>query len=206
MGIEVLLEPYASWFQARDLRPAYRCYADMLRLLDWQRPGERWLLKSPAHLWALDVLVELFPDVGVVLTHRDPAEILGSYCSMMAALAAGLEAVSPERLGPVVLEYLARKMERALAIRDRADAARFLDVDYRGFVADPMAAVERIHAHFALPLPPAAAARMRAHVEANPRHKHGEHRYALEEYGLDRGAVRERLAPYLARFGLDPEA
>ena len=37
-------------------------YRDLLKMLDWQRPGERWLLKSPAHLWALDVLGELFPD------------------------------------------------------------------------------------------------------------------------------------------------
>ncbi len=202
MGIEPLLEPYGSWFQAQDLRAPYAYYHDLLRMLDWQRPGERWLLKSPAHLWALDVLVERFPDAGIVLTHRDPLEILGSYCSMMAALMTGREAFDARALGPVVLEYLARSMERALAVREQSDRRRFLDVDYQAFVADPVAAVERIYAAFALPLPPRALKAMRAHVGAHPQHRHGEHAYSLESYGLRPEQVRERLADYAARFGL----
>jgi hypothetical protein len=202
MGIEPLLEPYGSWFQAQDLRPSYAYYHDLLRMLDWQRPGERWLLKSPAHLWALDILTERFPDASIVLTHRDPLEFLGSYCSMMAALMKGRQDFDLRELGPVVLEYLARSMEKALAARDRSDPKRFLDVDYRAFVVDPVAAVERIYAAFALPLPPRAVAAMRDHVREHPQHKHGEHSYSLEAYGLRPEQVRERLADYAARFGL----
>ena len=73
MGTEVMLEPYASWYREQDLRPMYAYYADLLRLLDWQRPGQRWLLKAPAHMWAIDALIETFPDVSIVWSHRDPA-------------------------------------------------------------------------------------------------------------------------------------
>jgi hypothetical protein len=201
LGVEVLLEPYGSWFQRQDLRPAYAYYLDLLRLLDWQRPGERWLLKSPAHLWALDLLVEALPDVAIVLTHRDPAESLGSYCSMLAALMTGRD-FDPHELGPAVLEYLARSLERGLAARDRLDARRFLDLDYRRLLEDPLGAVEAIYAHFGLPLGAPARAAMAAHVRANPRHKHGVHAYDLERYGLAEGLVRERLAAYLERFDL----
>lgn len=201
MGIEPLVEPYASWFQAQDLRPTYAYYHDLLRMLQWQRPGERWLLKSPAHLWAVDVLLERFPDASVIVTHRDPAEILASYCSMVAALMTGRD-FAPDALGPVVLEYLARSMERALAARDRLGPARFLDVDYRGFVADPLATARRVYAHFDLPLPDAAAKALRDHVARNRKGRHGAHRYALGEYGLRPEVVTERLAAYMARFGL----
>ena len=204
MGIEPLLEPYASWFQAQDLRAAYALYHDLLRMLDWQRPGERWLLKSPAHLWALDVLVERFPDVCLVVTHRDPVEILGSYCSMMAALLTGQTHFDPKALGPVVLEYLARSMERGLAARERSDPARFVDVDYGAFLADPLAEARRIYAAFGLALGAEAGAAMRAHLERHPQHRHGTHDYQLESFGLEAGRVRERLAAYTARFGLAP--
>jgi len=202
MGIEVLMEPYASWFQQQDLRPPYAYYADLLRMLDWQRPGERWLLKSPAHLWALDVLVETFPDCGIVLTHRNPLEIIPSYCSMMAALMAGRRHLDEAELGPVVLEYLARSLERGLAQRDRSDPRRFLDVAYTDFVADPLKTAERIYEHFGLPLPDAARERMRAHVRESPQGRHGAHEYDLGEYGLTPGRVRERLADYIRRFDL----
>jgi hypothetical protein len=202
MGIEPLMEPYAEWFQKQDLRTAYAYYLDLLKMLDWQRPGDRWLLKSPAHLWALDVLVELFPEPCILLTHRDPVEIIPSYCSMMAALMKARESLNPKELGPTVLEYLARSLERGLEARDRCDPARFLDVSYRQFVDNPMAVVERIYAHFELDLPPEAEALMRDHVSAHPQGQHGGHAYDLAEFGLTPQAVKTRLADYIDRFEL----
>jgi hypothetical protein len=203
LGIETLMEPYASWFQQQDLRPAYAYYADLLRMLQWQRPGERWLLKSPAHLWALDILTEMFPDVGIVWTHRDPVPLLASYSSMMAMMMNVRESFDPKALGPTVLEYLARKVEHALEARERADASRFVDVDYREFLADPLKTARGIYEAFDLELPAGAAAALRQHVEGNPQNRHGKHSYSLEEYGLTREAVRERLSAYLERFALD---
>jgi hypothetical protein len=202
IGIEPLMSPYREWFEAQNLESSYRYYRNLLKLLDWQRPGERWLLKSPAHLWALDSLVELFPDCCIIQTHRDPCEILGSYCSMMAALMSTRESFDKAELGRAVLDHLANALERGLAARDRADPARFIDVDYRDFIAAPMATAERIYSHFALPLSGATADALRAHIAANPQSKHGRHAYSLEEYGLTPSSVRSRLASYLARFSL----
>lgn len=202
IGIEPLMSPYREWFEAQDLGPSYRYYRDLLKLLDWQRPGERWLLKSPAHLWALGSLVELFPDCCIIQTHRDPCEILASYCSMMAALMSTRETFDKHELGRAVLDHLAHALERGLAVRDRSDPARFIDVDYRTFVADPMATAERIYSHFSLPLSGATVAALRGHVAANPQSKHGRHSYSLDEYGLTPTIVRTRLASYLSRFEL----
>jgi hypothetical protein len=204
VGIEPLMTPYREWFEAQDLRPSYAYYRDLLKLLDWQRPGRRWLLKSPAHLWALDVLVETFPDVCVVQTHRDPAQILSSYCSMMAALMTIRESCDKRELGQAVLDHLVTALERGLRARDALDPARFLDVDYRQFVRDPVTTAERIYAHFSLPLEVTTVAAMRSHVAANPQAKHGRHEYTLADYGLDDAAVRARFASYMRRFGLDP--
>jgi hypothetical protein len=200
LGIEPLLPPHREWFPKQDLRPSYAYYADLLRMLDWQRPGERWLLKSPAHLWALDVLLDTFPDACIVMTHRDPCEILPSYCSMLASLMSIRESFDPKQLGPTVLEYLAQSLERGLAARERLDPRRFLDVDYRDFVTAPLETAERIYAAFGLGAPPRDA--MRRHVEENPQAKHGAHRYSLEEYGLSPDAVRGRLADYVRRFSI----
>ncbi len=202
MGIEVLMEPYASWFQRQDLRPSYRYYRDLLKMLDWQRPGERWLLKSPAHLWALDVLVELFPDVCIVLTHRNPLASMASMCSMISMLMNDRTNIEATEIGPQVLEYYARSLERGLAARDAGDPARYLDVDYRQFVSDPLAVARQIYDHFELPMPDETERALRAHVEAHPQGKHGAHEYDLAQYGLTPDHVRERLAAYIERFEL----
>jgi hypothetical protein len=41
---------------------------------------------------------------------------------------------------------------------------------------------------------------MRVHVRENPQGKHGEHEYALSDYGLAPEQVRARLAGRLERF------
>lgn len=202
LGIEPMLEPYASWFRRQDFRAMYRYYADLLRLLDWQRPGRRWLLKAPAHLWALDVLVETFPDVAVVWTHRNPLECTASICSMTEALMADREPFDPRTLGPAVLDFYATSLERALAVRERLDPARIADLRYDDFVADGVAAVRRLYAAFGLDWTPQLEARFEAHQRENPKGKHGAHDYDLARYGLSAADVRARYGAYAERFGL----
>jgi hypothetical protein len=202
LGVEPLMQPYGAWFERQDLRAPYSYYRGLLKTLDWQRSGERWLLKSPAHLWAIDVILELFPDACILHTHRDPVEVIASYCSMIVALMSIRASVDPLAIGPAVLEYLARSLERGLAARDRCDPRRFLDVDYRAFTADPVAEIGRVYDYYGLELPSAAERAMRRFLDENPQHKHGAHRYALEEFGLSAPAVRERLQFYVDRFDL----
>ena len=202
MGIEVMMEPYASWFLRQDFRRMYAYYADLLRMLDWQRPGERWLLKAPAHMWAIDVLIETFPDVSIVWTHRNPLQCIASVCSMTAALMRAREGFDPHELGPVVMEFYAASLDRGLAARERCDAARFIDVDYERFIADPLATADAIYRRFELPRSPEVEASLARHVREHPKGKHGEHEYALEEFGLTPAAVRERFAGYVERYAL----
>ena len=201
-GIEVLMDPYATFFRDRDLLPQYLYYRDLLKMVDWQRPGERWLLKSPAHLWAMDAIVEVFPDCCIVLTHRDPVEAIAAYCSMMETLLQ-TQGCSPQpELGEKVLDFCATSLERGYAVRDRSDPRRFIDIRFADFVGDSMAVIRQIYDHFELDLSGPAKAGMEAHLAANPRGKHGAHEYDLDRYGLTKGRVQERLAWYVDRFEL----
>jgi hypothetical protein len=201
-GIEVMMEPYASWYRAQDLGPMYAEYADLLRLLDWQRPGERWLLKAPAHMWAIDRLIETFPDVSIVWSHRDPRACVASICSMTHSLMSSQMEPDARALGPVVMDFYATSLERGLAARDRVDAARFVDVTHDDFVADGLAVVRRIYDHFGVAMTDAARVAFEAHAAANPQGKHGRHEYALADYGLSEADVLDRFAPYIERFAI----
>ncbi len=200
-GYELILEPYRSWFPAHDLRPLYRYYADLLRLLDWQRPGERWLLKTPSHLWALDALVEVFPDCHIVWNHRDPAACVPSIASMIHMILAAQMDVSKPQVGALVFEHYAASMDRGLALREAIEPGRIFDVGYDALVADGLGVVRELYASFGLPLDAAAEAAMQAHRAARPKDKHGRHRYDLAEFGLDRDEVEARFRHYTERFG-----
>ena len=205
-GVEVMLEPYASWYRDQPREALYAWYADLLRLLDWQRPGERWLLKTPAHLWGIGALLARFPDARIVWSHREPVVGIASLCSLTHLLMSAWMEVDPAALGPRVLDFYATSLERGMAARQSCDPARFVDVHHDEIAADPMAVVERIHARFERPLTGSLRDAIAAHARAHPKGKHGEHRYRLEDYGLREAAVRERFAAYRERFAIDRAA
>lgn len=198
-GIEPLMEPYGSWFVEQDLHKSYAYYADLLRMVQWQRPGKRWLLKTPGHLWALDILIDMFPDCSIIITHRNPLECVTSYASMMAALMVNRE-FDKRTLGPVVMEYLARKMEKAVAIRKRSNPARFIDIQFEDFIDQPVATAEKIYAHFNIPMTAEAGQRMRDYAASHPMGKHGKHEYQLEEYGLSADTILARFDFYIREY------
>lgn len=200
LGVEPMLEPYASWFREHDFGPMYAYYRDCLKLLDWQRPGERWLLKTPAHMLALDALFANFPDASVVWNHRDPVAGVASICSMTAMLMDGREDLDKRELGPIVLEFYAGALDRGLATRERQDPKRFFDVAYGELLDDPLRIVRDLYRHFGIELPEEAQATMRAHVRENPKGQHGAHEYDPEEFGISRERVDERFAGYARRY------
>jgi hypothetical protein len=80
-------------------------------------------------------------------------------------------------------------------------AARFFDVQFRELLADPLDCVRHIYAHFDLELTRDAEVRMGRFLEANPRDKHGTHRYAPETFGIDPQRDALHFEAYCERYG-----
>ena len=81
------------------------------------------------------------------------------------------------------------------AERARHDPAQFCDVDYREFVADPIATVAGIYGHFGLELTEdARTAMVDMHDESRRGPRAPKHEYSLADYGLTVEQVRERFA------------
>ncbi len=203
MGFEVMLEPYGSWYRSQDLTGMYAYYRDILKMLDWQRPGDRWLLKAPAHMWGIEALIKTFPDVSVVWSHRNPLLCIASICSMTHLIMdPQMESLDKTQLGPIVMDFYATSLERGLAARDKAEPSRFIDVTHDDFVDDSLAVAKKIYDHFGLDYLSTARSEMESHLAANPKGKHGTHTYSLEEFGLQDKTVLDRFAAYVDRFDI----
>jgi hypothetical protein len=138
-----------------------------------------------------------------VQTHRDPASVLPSICSLVAGWRSLYEGrVDAHAIGRQQLDLYAQMIETGLAVRARSPSAQFFDLDFREVLADPIAAVRRSYDHFGFEWTPAGESAMRSWHEQNPQGKHGEHRYSASEYGLDASEMDERFAGYVDRFGL----
>ena len=192
------LPSYSAWLAGQDWTGAYRRHRRNLQLIGLPDRGRRWVLKNPSHLFALDALLRVYPDALVIQTHRDPRAAIASVCSLAAQASAGWSPVfTGEVIGRDQLELWARGLERFTAERARHDPARFFDVDYSEFTADPARTVEAVYAHFGLPLTGPARAAMKAlRRHSAPAGAGLAHRYALSDFGLTDRQVGGRFAGY----------
>jgi sulfotransferase family protein len=191
------LPGYSRWLRGQDWTAAYRRHRRNLQLIGLPDAGRRWILKNPSHLFALDELLAVYPDALIIQTHRAPAAAIASVCSLAAQASAGWSATfTGAVIGRDQLELWAAGLERFTAARAGLDPARFHDVDYDEFVADPVGTAEAVYARFGLPLSGTAADAMRAlHAgSARPGPAAAPHRYRLADFGLTAGEVAERFA------------
>ncbi len=199
---------YQRWLETANLRWVYASHRRQLQYLQWKCPAERWALKSPGHLWALDALLAEYPDARIVQTHRDPLKVIAS----LANLASILRSLASDRIDPLAIgadwtARLARGLEHTMTVRSRGlpPTAQVFDLQFVEFMRDEIAMVRRIYTFFGLELTAEAERRMRAFLQANPADKHGKHKYTLTQAGLDETTERRRYATYQERFSIPQE-
>lgn len=74
---------YANWLSQQNHEEAYRYEVKLLKLLQWQKGGKFWILKSPHHLEYLDIIDRIFPQLEIVWMHRPIEECIPSFLSML---------------------------------------------------------------------------------------------------------------------------
>jgi hypothetical protein len=199
------LPSYLDWLLDQDLSPAYEIHRRILQNLQWRCPGERWVLKAPAHMFDFEALFSVYPDACIVMTHRDPVEVTASNASLTATLRSAFsDEVNPFEVGPECSRRWAIAINRAIESRDtgRVPAEHFLDVFYSDLTGDPVGTIKKVYASFELPFPDGLEERIREFLRRNPKDLFGKHRYSLEEFGLNVEEETSRYAAYRQRFRL----
>jgi len=153
------------------------------------------VLKNPSHLFAVQALLQVYPDALIIQTHREPRTAISSSCSLSAQATAGWsEKFTGRVLGQDQLELWSRGLDIFTTERAKHDPAQFCDVAYADFVTDPLGTVNSIYADFGLPLTEQARAAMQAiHAVSTSGGRRPAHRYSLADFGLTDADVDERF-------------
>ena len=202
------LPDYGRWLATAGSRHAYAHHRRIVQRFTWQRRrqgagGERqWLFKMPFHLRELETLLATYPDALFIQTHRAPAQVMGSWSSLVErARSAIMESFARTEIGAEQLDFMSDMLNRATRFRmTRPELEdRWIDVAYVDLVRDPMAVVRTVYDRFGWRLEEAAVDRMEAWLrrQAERRRRQTRHRYRLEDYGLTADGVDAAFAPYL---------
>lgn len=194
---------YLDWFENRaSYLPAFRFHKQLLQLLQAENGG-RWTLKNPWHPLFLNDLVAVYPDAQLVMTHRDPVEVVGSACSLIRLVRPNFsDVVDLPQIADQMIKTFDLMIARQNAYRDQHGADSIHDIRYVEQLRDPIGEMRKLYAHFDEPFTAETQAAMQHLLAQNPQNKHGKHVYSLEEFGLTAGAIREHFRSYCERFDI----
>jgi len=201
---------YDRWLlHEADMAPAYRWHRIYLQHLQSRHAGDRWLLKSPAHLWCLAALLDEYPDALLIQTHRDPVRVISS----ISALAALLRQMSSDhssvpRAAEQYSEDILLGLDRSVAAREDGTVPpdQVVDVQFAEFMADPFTTIGTIYDRLGLTFTAEAEAAMRAFLATHPGDGGGGgSRYTFADTGLDATVLRERSRAYQEYFDVPSE-
>jgi hypothetical protein len=198
------LPTYLEWWRTSSHQSAFAYHERFLRLLHWHRPPHRWLLKYPHYAFQVDEFVAQYPDAKFVMTHRDPAELIPSTCSVMVE--ARQRRIphwrpDPAAFGKEILDHFAEAPRRLARSRAKLGEHRFLDVGQPELEHDPAATAARIYEFAELSMTTDARRAIASWAEGNQRGIRGEHRYTAEEFGLTTEQIRGAFDEYLRDYG-----
>lgn len=197
------LPDFAKWL-SRNSRT--QVYADLRRIIQawqWHNPAyarRRWLLKTPGHLLALDAAAQTFPEALIVMTHRDPVEILPSFANLTFQFYNLAGNFDREQVGAFWLQRLGKMLDTYLDTRDQLGDARFIDVHYNDLVADPIMQGERVLDRLGFAADADTRAMMQAWLDRNAREKRPPHVYETSDFGFDADMIKARFSRYRERF------
>ncbi|MBV9843313.1 MAG: sulfotransferase, partial [Sphingomonadaceae bacterium] len=188
---------------------AYRWQLGMMQYLQAVRPGGRWALKAPGHMFTWAEMQIAFPDALIYVNHRDPGKIVPSIATLFRALR-GLfsdRGYDPLQLGLAQLQMWEAATSQYTDWRSGPgkDAKNVVDIHFAELTARPLETVARVYDQFGIALTAAARDAMERHIEADHHGKGPGRVYTLAEFGLSEAQIDRTFARYMDHFGIKRE-
>jgi len=197
----VRVPSYLQWLMGCDMRETYLFHRRVLKLLQWHCPPNLWHLKTPVHVFALDALVEAYPNAKFMWSHRDPARVMGSVCSLIRYVRSwSSDRDDPVELGAEQLDSWSEGVRRAMDFRRRVGDERFSDVAFSDLQADAVTTLAASYESLGLEFTDAAARSVEQWAREHKPGARGSHDYDLADFGLTPESVRERFTEYLRTY------
>jgi hypothetical protein len=197
------IHAYGHWQAQQDHEPAIRDLYRFMQVIQHQRvlrgePRRPWVFKTPHYVMgALGGLLKVWPEVKLIMTHRDVGQVLPSYCSMCASLSVNSSATYRKELqGAHWTRRFKEGLERLEAIRARLPEGQIIDVRYEDTVSDPSVTAERLMSALGYAASDADKAAFAQTIAANARETRPKHKYSAADFGLTPEGIASDFAFY----------
>lgn len=198
-GFSLGLPTYGEWLLEQDLAPEYQYYVKQLKVLQSVDKRDRWVFKAPFHSLNVAAIESTFSEPKFINLHRNPNSVLPSVASLSESLQGlCLNYIDRKFIGKRALNDCKMAIDNVSEARNAIANDRMIDINFSDFIKDPAGTIEGIYKKWNIPFTEEFRQKINQFMEENPKNKHGEHKYAREEYGLTDSQIDEKFGNYIS--------
>jgi len=192
---------YAKWLEETDQSTAYEYAAKLLKFLQWQKKGERWILKSPHHLEFMPEIKKHLGSVNFLWTHRDLHTCIPSFLSMVLHS----QVIFSNHVDPVtVADHWVRKtgymLNKGMEFREDPDNASLItDIHYDDITNNAQQVLDKVYSGYGGISKELREIFIRTEQE-NPKGKYGTHQYSGDDFGITRNDLHKQVHGYTVLY------
>ena len=185
---------YLDYLSNCDTKKGYEWHHKFLSILQLTNKPERWLLKDPSHLGNIEEILSFYPEARFIHIVRDPAETLPSICSLTSQVRKGFSKnIDLKDLGQSTLNFWEKSNNKNEIQKSDLLAEQYMQVEYEDLIDDPIGIIKDIYKNFSFPLGMSTLSDMNNYIDEGTIAAKAKHKYSLEDYGLDRAEVHNKL-------------
>ena len=196
-----------DFFRANALRPVFRYERLYFSMLDAYRPARsHWTLKAPVYAPSFPTIFLEYPDVRIVVTHRNPIYTFPSVCRIMETWHIAFDqdgSFDKHRFGMFQKEFMEKSLQVPFRYRKEHPERekQIFDCLYDDLFSDPISMAKKIYEYFDIEYTEEFEERMKIYLKNNKQGKYGRHKYSLEEYGFNGESLYQEYREYMDHYG-----
>ena len=182
---------YSAWLSEQNHEEAYQYELKLLKLMQWQRDGKFWVLKSPHHLEYLETIQKVFPELEIIWMHRQIEDCIPSFFSMLYySRSLFTKYVDKTAIVDQWLGKLEAMLQAGLDFRE-AFPVKIHDVFFDDFMSSEHTVVQKIMDN----IPFLTDQIWYANKKSNDKYV-SKHQYYLEDWDLNLNDLKEQFTFY----------
>ena len=212
----VLGNPRPTFYDKRDYNSRlsginsqynYAWHEKVLKLLQFQKPTIRWLLKCPSHMYFMKDLFERYPKAKVIHMHRNPVSSIPSLLNHLKCFDNLDQKYNPKKNHRSVLALMEESLRINISERKNGilPENQIADIYFDDLMHNPTDTIAKAYEKLNLEWSSKFEEGILNYLSNRPREKHGKHIYTASDFSLCNEEIREQFSFYTDHYNIDTE-
>ena len=192
---------YIEYLKNCSFESVFLWHKRFFQMLELTGRPKRWLLKDPSHIGHIPDILKAYPNAKFINIHRDPAESVGSFCSLTKNIRSAFSKnINPENIGRMVLDFWQHNLNKGIEDRKLLAPNQIIDISYSEFIKDPLNSIKRSYSFLGLDIDIETENKMEQYLIDQKNMQKQKHIYSLEEFGLTKNDVKDQFKNYMMNY------